>query len=133
MPNPLLIVVDDDPEIAELVSEVGLLSGFDTRTTGNGIDFQVIWAESRPSVIVMDLVMPDMDGVELLYWLGEQHCETPIILISGYGAEYLEMADHIGTGKGDTIVGTLQKPIDIADLEELLSKALAMFRALPTP
>jgi len=126
MSKPLLIVVDDEPEMADLVIEVAHLSGFDTRTTSSGKEFQAVWAGCKPTVIVMDLVMPDMDGVELLYWLSEQNCRTPIILMSGYDAGYLEMANHVATGKGKKIVGTLTKPFQIAELEELLQKALKL-------
>ncbi len=132
MSKPLLIIVDDEPEMADLVKDVGELAGFDILIANNAKDFQTIWTNNTPSVIVMDLVMPDMDGVELLYWLGERKCDTPIILISGYGEGYLEMADHMGSGKGDQIVGTLKKPFQLAELEAMLNMAVAG-QTLSTP
>lgn len=124
MVKPILIVVDDDPEMANLVANVGEYSGFDVYATTSAREFQKVWAECEPSVIVMDLVMPNIDGVELLIWLAEQNSPASIILMSGYGGKYLDIAEDLGTVKGDRVAGTLAKPFEVSDLEKLLDIAL---------
>jgi len=124
MTKPKLIVVDDDPGMAKLVKAAGESSGFDVLITTSAREFQKTWAENTSSVIVMDIVIPEMDGVELLMWLAEQNCSAPIILISGYGGKYLEMTKTLATDKKVKIVGTLTKPFKIDDLEKMLKEAL---------
>lgn len=124
MTKPLLMVVDDDPKMLDVVAEVGELSGFKVLALSSVADFQQAWAENAPSVIVMDIVMPDMDGNELLMWLGERKYRAPIILMSGYDGKHLGLAECLGTTYGDTIIGKLAKPFKINDLEALLKKAL---------
>lgn len=126
MTKPILIVVDDDPDMALLIKNAGEMCGYDVRTMLNARTFQKAWEEIPPAIIVMDLVMPDMDGVELLQWLSQQNCSAPIILISGFGDRYLKMAEQIGSVSGERIVGTLTKPFKIDDLEALLNDARAL-------
>lgn len=125
MANPKMIVIDDEQDIADMVMTVGEMAGFDVRATYAAADFMSIWEKMQPDVIVMDLVMPDMDGVELLLWLSERKCTAAIILMSGYDGQYLKMAEHLGGAKGDDIIGTLTKPFEIAELEAKLAEALA--------
>lgn len=124
MSKPKMLVVDDEKDIADMVEMVGETAGFDVRTTYTSEDFQKIWQEYVPDVIVMDLVMPDMDGVELLLWLAENKCTGSIILISGYDGQYLKIAEHIGDAKGGNIIGSLTKPFEINELEEMLQQVL---------
>ncbi len=126
MSQPILLVVDDDPLMANLVANVGEMCGFDVFKSGNANEFQSALKEHNPAVIVMDVVMPDIDGIELLTWLAEQKCSTPIILMSGYGGRYLDMADTLGTAKGITISGVLAKPFEIDELEFELGKICAL-------
>jgi len=131
--KPKLIVVDDDPGIANLVSNVGEISGFDVYLTTSANEFQEVWADCEPAVIVMDLIMPEIDGIELLTWLVEQNCSAPIILMSGFDGKYLELAAELGTVKGGNVVGVLTKPFEISELEEMLKAALTEPDAMGDP
>jgi len=124
MTKPLLMVVDDDHEMLSLVEEVGKLVGYKVEALNSAAQFQVAWAENPPSVIVMDIVMPDMDGYELLIWLAERKCCTPIILISGYDGKYLDLAERLGAAYGRSIIGMLTKPFEVEELENLLKEAI---------
>jgi len=126
--KPTILVVDDEPLMTSIVSEVGELGGFDVIETNSASEFQSAWQDHDPTVVVMDIIMPDMDGVELLKWLSEQKCLTPIILMSEYDKNYMEMASTVGTKKGNTIVGTLIKPFQIAELEALLQNSLLAYQ-----
>jgi len=128
MTKPTILVVDDEPLMTNMVSEVGELGGFDVIETNNAKEFQSAWQDHDPTVVIMDIIMPDMDGVELLKWLSEDKCLTPIILMSGYDKNYLETASSVGTEKGNTIIGTLFKPFQLAELEALLKEALLSYQ-----
>ena len=61
-----LLVVDDDPAICDFVKEVAEENGFDVATAENFDQFSAGYRSFRPSVIVLDLVLPRVDGIELL-------------------------------------------------------------------
>ncbi|PCI37798.1 MAG: hypothetical protein COB46_12895 [Rhodospirillaceae bacterium] len=124
MNKPLLLIVDDDALMVDLVSSIGEDAGFDICQTTNSEAFQQAWLTNPPRAIIMDIVMPGMDGMALLLWLSEQNCTTPIILMSGYAGKYLGLAEKLGTATGENIIGTLDKPFNIDKLEVLLEKAL---------
>ena len=63
MNKPLLVIIDDELDVAEFVGEVGKSVGFDVLITTTSRDFQNILISQKPSAIVMDIVMPDMDGI----------------------------------------------------------------------
>ncbi len=121
---PVLTIVDDDQEVAGFVKDVAELAGFDAQTVVSAKEFQKIYTAKPPSGIVLDIVMPDMDGNELLQWLSKQGCTTPIILMSGYEGKYLEAAEYFGSASGINIIGTLVKPMPLNALKSLLQKLL---------
>ncbi|HEC16200.1 MAG TPA: response regulator [Sedimenticola sp.] len=123
MDKPRLVVVDDELDIANLVQGRAGLLGFDARIVANGRELMKT-LDGEPDVIVLDLVMPDMDGIEVLQELAARNSRACIILISGYGKQYLEIADKLGSAHGLNILKTLTKPFRIEELDALLRKAL---------
>jgi CheY-like chemotaxis protein len=124
MSKPVLIIVDDEPDMVEIVQYIAEMIGFDVRTASGAEAFQKIWKKTRPSAIVMDVVMPAMDGHELLQWLVEQGCTAPVLLMSGYNGKYLSSAERLGKVRGASIVGTLSKPFSVGDIEAKLKQIL---------
>ncbi|MGB9406829.1 MAG: EAL domain-containing response regulator, partial [Terracidiphilus sp.] len=70
----------------------------------------------------LDLMMPEMDGIELLRLLHERKCKAGIVLMSGVGKRVLETAGQLAQVLGLSIVGHLQKPFRLAELEEVLAR-----------
>lgn len=120
MTKPLLIVVDDQPAITKFVDDVAVKIGFEVRSTFSAREFQQAYLSTDPVGIVMDIVMPDMDGNELLQWLAEQGSMTPVVLMSGYDDQYLDTAKRLGEARGVVVVGTLVKPFLMGELEKIL-------------
>ena len=125
MTKPTILVVDDEPLMTNMVTEIGDLCGFDVIETNSAEEFQSARQDHNPTVVIMDIIMPDTDGIELLSWLSEHELFAPIILMSGYDKNYLELASTVGSEKGNTIIGTLTKPFQISELETLLKKTLS--------
>jgi DNA-binding response OmpR family regulator len=124
MNKPILAVVDDDPDMADIIQYVAEEVGFEARVAFNAIEFQKIWHETELSAIVMDIVMPDMDGNELLLWLVEEGCSVPILLVSGYDVKYLRAAESLGKIRGAPVVGTLRKPFAVDEVGAKLKQIL---------
>jgi CheY-like chemotaxis protein len=121
MSEKRLLVIDDEPEIGEFVRKVATGLGYEVRVTTDGHSFQSAYHELRPTTIVMDMVMPEMDGNELVLWLMEQHYDANLIIITGYNPDYAKDARLLAEFKGLRSVITLIKPIRLDKLREVLS------------
>ncbi|MBF0247311.1 MAG: bacteriohemerythrin [Alphaproteobacteria bacterium] len=126
MAAPRLLVIDDDAIICKIIAKIGEDAGFAVDTCLRSRDFQSKIREYTPNVMIIDMVIPHMDGIELLQWLDGEKCHAPVILISGYGDGYLDAGRTIGLARGVNIAATLKKPLDASDLKATLANLLAI-------
>lgn len=117
-----IVLIDDDRVVGEIVSALARAMGLDCEVTRTPEEFFERVGEDT-SVILLDLVMPEMDGIEILRLLGERNCKARIILMSGINIRVIETAKKLAQSLGLTVVGHLQKPFPIARLQELLGGA----------
>ena len=94
--------------------------GFDVEVTTRGRDFKEVYNRFEPTVVVLDMVMPEMDGIELIEWLGSVRCTARIIIISGYTPIYAKLAVTLGEAKGLLSISRLAKPVSLAALTAAL-------------
>jgi EAL domain-containing protein (putative c-di-GMP-specific phosphodiesterase class I)/CheY-like chemotaxis protein len=125
-----LLVIDDEEGICEFVAEVATDLGFAARLTTRVEEFRTEFKDFNPTIIVMDLQMPDIDGIELLRELAAQDCEAQIVLISGMDSRVLSTAERLGKSLGLKMLGVLCKPIMLEDLEATLEKAASNVRSI---
>lgn len=116
-----LLIVDDDEAVGDLIKRVGERQGFSTQVLLESERFQEVCEAFDPHVILLDVVMPNADGVELLRYLVERGTTARIIFVSGYGANYLATAERLGKAHGLSSIQTLTKPIDINELRDALA------------
>ena len=122
MRQPRLLVIDDEPVLAEFVAHVASDCGFRPTLTDDDSEFRRIFRAMCPEVVVLDLGMPRTDGVELLRFLaGEEH-RAPVLIISGFDRRVLESAFRLGEALGLEMLGPLEKPVRAEALEGLLSE-----------
>lgn len=121
MRQPRLLVIDDEPALAEFVAQVAGECGFEPSLTSDNREFQNEFIERRPDIAVLDLGMPGMDGIELLRFLAAEQFRAPVLIISGFDRRVLESAFRLGEALGLTMVGPLEKPVRFQDLERLLT------------
>jgi EAL domain-containing protein (putative c-di-GMP-specific phosphodiesterase class I) len=125
-----ILVIDDEIDVCEFVSAAAQGMGFDCIATTDATTFLDALTPDT-ALIVLDLMMPEMDGVEMLRLLGEQKCKAGIILMSGVGKRVLETAEQLAEVLGLSIVGHLQKPFRLVELEDVLARS-AQPAVLPT-
>ncbi len=118
-----LLVIDDEEDIREFICGVAEESGFDIAAAATFEEFQSAHRTFNPSLIVLDLQMPGFDGVELLRFLADNRCRCQILLVSGMDSRIIHTARQLGATHGLNMLGTLQKPILLADLEAMLANA----------
>jgi len=121
-----LIVIDDEPELGRFVGRVGESTGYEVKVTSRVHEFKEQVAQWKPTVIIMDLAMPETDGLELLRWLASESYRAQIIIMSGFDACVVEAAKQIGQERGLNICFTFNKPVRVQDLKE---KFVALKRA----
>jgi EAL domain-containing protein (putative c-di-GMP-specific phosphodiesterase class I)/FixJ family two-component response regulator len=114
-----ILVIDDDNSVCELVSALARTMGFDCVTTKDAAAFSSLVFPDT-ALILLDLMMPGMDGIEVLRLLGERRCRARILLMSGMDKRILETAERLAHSLGLQVVGHLQKPFPLTDLRTLL-------------
>jgi EAL domain-containing protein (putative c-di-GMP-specific phosphodiesterase class I)/ActR/RegA family two-component response regulator len=127
-----LLILDDEPAVAQTVAFAAERHGFAVRMSESAEAFFGDIADYQPSHIIIDLLMPGMDGVEVLRNLATGGCDANIIMMSGMGSKVLESAQRVGLERGLHIIGVLPKPFKPAELRALLD-AHARHRAQPEP
>ncbi len=118
-----LLIVDDEPKFAAFVQKVAVGLGYEVEVTHHGADFQRAYNLRLPDVTVIDMVMPDIDGNELILWLVKQKCDADIIIITGYSPDYAINARLLAEFKGLRPVKSLSKPVSVPQLRQVLANA----------
>jgi EAL domain-containing protein (putative c-di-GMP-specific phosphodiesterase class I) len=119
-----LLIVDDQPDILEFVSTVADSVGFKCACADNAAKFRQLLRDFDPTLLILDLQMPDVDGIELIRELALAGTKARVLISSGMDPRVLTSAEQLGLAHGLAMIGTLQKPIMLADLEALLGKQL---------
>lgn len=132
MNNKRLLIVDDEPRFAAFVGKVATPLGYEVEITTHGREFQRAYERKKPDVIVIDMVMPDIDGNELVLWLVGRDCDADIIIITGFSPDYALNARLLAEFKGLRSVRTLSKPVSVARLREALTTSASGSDAVST-
>jgi len=124
-----ILVVDDEIGIRELLSEILKDEGFTVRVAENAASARAIRKEIRPDLVLLDIWMPDTDGISLLKeWAVSGQLTMPVVMMSGHGTiESAMEATRIGA------VDFLEKPISMPKLLATVGKALSGGSVLPRP
>ena len=116
----IILVVDDEVGIRELLSEILIDEGYDVRLAENAAAARRVRGELRPDLVLLDIWMPDTDGISLLKeWHAGGQLNMPVVMMSGHGT--------IDTAVEATRFGAfdfLEKPIALQKLLGTVQKAL---------
>ncbi len=117
-----LLAVDDSADSADLVARVAAKCGFDAQAISDPKSVKTVVAAWKPEVLTLDLCMPDADGIDLLSVLEETRFSGVLVIISGQDDWFRKAASRLAELRGIKVVDDLQKPVDIAVLQRLLSR-----------
>ncbi len=115
-----ILVVDDEPNIVDVISMALRFQGFAVEAAGNGRDALAAVSSFRPHLMIVDVMLPDMEGFEVARRLGAQQARVPIIFLTARDGTHDKV--HGLTVGGDDYV---TKPFS---LEELIARIRAVLR-----
>ncbi len=118
-----LLIVEDDSSIAHLVCKAAEELGFETCVV-KGLEFTAAYRDFKPDLIVLDLLMPEMDGFEVIKFLNACESKAKIILLSGTRDYYRQMAGHLGNAFRLNIIANIAKPFRLAELRHALQASM---------
>ena len=120
MASKQILVVDDEVGIRELLSEILFDEGYQVHLAENAAQARAFRNEREPDMVLLDIWMPDTDGVTLLKeWVEQDLLTMPVVMMSGHGTiETAVEATRIGA------VDFLEKPIALQKLLSTVAKAI---------
>ncbi len=122
-----ILVVDDEPGIRDVLQQILEDEGYDVRLAENGARAREALLERTPDLVMLDIWMPDLDGLSLLKeWVAQGRLKMPVVMMSGHGTiKHATEAMRLGA------FDFLEKPISFKPLLETIGRALAA--TTPTP
>ena len=115
-----LLIVEDEEAFARFVTAVATGMGYEVRAVVHSRDFEFQLAEWKPTVLFLDVFMPDRDGLELLGLLQKHAYDGQVVMMSGADALYLNMAAASAKVRGLRLAGILAKPCRKQEIEDIL-------------
>lgn len=115
-----LLIIDDEKEFGAFVAKMALSVGYKVKLTNTPQEFKAVAADWTPTLVALDLQMPEVDGVELLRHLAATHSSARIVIMSGVDGRVLDAARRVGVERGLDIAGTITKPVRASTLKDML-------------
>ena len=114
-----IVVIDDEQGVTELLQKVFTMDGYIVRTENYSEKGLELVKNEKPDIVLLDIKMPNIDGIEVLSRIKETEKDVIVIMITGYGS--LETAmESMKSGAFDYIT----KPFDINFIKELVARSL---------
>ena len=116
-----VFIVDDDPDVCRAVGRLVRGAGYEVREFNSARDFLVAHESEPPGCLLLDLSMPDVDGLQLQQSLAASGCHRPIVFLSANG----DVHNTVRAMKAGA-VNFLTKPVDEDELMDALAEAVAL-------
>ena len=110
--SPRVLVIDDEPAICELIEAVAESAGFSVRTASSPAEIEES-IQGRFDLVVLDLSLGELDGIEVMSRLGTTHRGLPVILVSGADETLITTAGRIAEMHRLRVIATFAKPFSL--------------------
>jgi UDP-3-O-[3-hydroxymyristoyl] N-acetylglucosamine deacetylase len=123
-----VLIIDDERDILESLSSVLEDEGFQVLKAANGVEGLAVFERDRPDVVLLDVWMPEMDGLEVLARIKQESTKAVVIVISGHGT-ISTAVEAVKMGAYDF----LEKPLHVDKVLEVVNRGLARDVPLQEP
>ena len=120
-----VLVVDDEPGMAKVIAATAGQLGFETQEVHDANAATQAFIAFRPDILVLDLIMPGKDGLDVLNEVLVIDPTVRLVLISGHGQTYLRLGDALSKFHRDGGAEMLSKPFRASALREVLQRGAA--------
>ena len=120
----MILIVDDEPHVRAMIRRAVVELGYPVVEAESGEAALAVLASERPELIIMDYVMPGMDGAEAARQIAAIDPDLPVVFSTGHGA-LRQLRDSAGDE-----ASVLEKPFSLAELDALITRTLAQSRRL---
>ena len=114
-----VLVIDDDPGVRDYMEALVSRQGFEVFAAPDGEEALAGLDQTRPDLVTLDVVLPGMDGLEILAELKKRLPDVPVVMLSGHG-QARNIVEAMRLGASDF----LRKPFEVEELELAFQKAL---------
>lgn len=118
-----ILIIDDEPSIRDTLAKILLLDAHEVEKAADGRSALELVSTQPPDLVITDIYMPEMDGIEFLLHLSEIAPDIPVVAISGGSLAsagfVLEDASQLGA------VATLSKPFEVEEVRGLVRRVLS--------
>ncbi|MBS3888980.1 MAG: response regulator [Firmicutes bacterium] len=112
-----VLVIDDQVGIRALLTEVFTVLGYEVIEAGNGSEGLEVMDKRKPDIILLDMKMPGLSGIETLRLIRARNHHVPIILVTAYQEnDMMAEAEKLG------VTARLVKPFDIEELQRIVRR-----------
>ena len=118
--TPRVLIVDDHVDLGHSIAETVEALGYLAKLTTTSEEYRRLFHDFRPGWVIVDIIMPDADGIELANWTVEQDPHVRVILVSGFNPFWGQCAQKLVTVNAVNKVAFLQKPISRTALSSAL-------------
>jgi EAL domain-containing protein (putative c-di-GMP-specific phosphodiesterase class I)/CheY-like chemotaxis protein len=119
--NNQIYLLDDDPAVLSLLLDIVEVAGLEAQPFLSGQDFfEKITKFEQETLLVLDLNMPSMDGIEVMRRLATMASPPALLLISGHDISVLHAAEKLGREHQLDIIASLNKPLRLSDFQKIL-------------
>jgi CheY-like chemotaxis protein len=113
--------MDDEAAFARFVRRIAEGEGYEVEVLTLPREFAETFERFDPNVVILDVVMPEIDGIELIRWLIAREAHIKLIVMTGFNPMYATMGAVLAEAHGLMEVTSVVKPIGVADLRKLLA------------
>lgn len=116
-----ILLVEDDAILRELTEVILSINGYQVRCAKNGLEAkQMLIDGDRPDLMLIDMLMPVMDGMQLLHWIRQEaEIDLPVLIVTALQKRDVE-EEVLSLG----VAGIINKPVDAGDLIKKVNSAL---------
>jgi two-component system, OmpR family, response regulator len=122
MPKKLLIV-DDEPAITKIIGKIASSADYEIKSVNDATQAMAVFRSFRPDVLMIDMIMPDVDGVDILRDVMAISRDVKVIIMTGFGPGYLRLAKAVALFDEKPDITELEKPFRRTDVLFALGEA----------